>query len=104
MLRVGIIEVWHGFTDYNYLSLTHQLIPIIRLQVMMTITENDKMTNYIVKLQVKLVLNRFERGKWVQHFMVQWYIGEALLACFVVHLCGMALCFTLRFQGSKLTA
>ena len=33
---VVVIEVWHGFTDYNYLSLTHQLIPITRL-----LTSND---------------------------------------------------------------
>ena len=58
--RVVVIGFWHGFIDYNYLSLNHQLIPI-------TITEiassNDynyrKMTNYIVKFQVEVVMNWF---------------------------------------------
>ena len=58
---------------------------------MMTITENDKMTNYIVKLQIKLFLNQFERGKWVEHFTVQCYIGKALIVCFVVPSSGLCI-------------
>ena len=27
-IRVVVIEFWHGFIDYNYLSLNRQLIPI----------------------------------------------------------------------------
>ena len=26
--RVVVIEFWHGFMDYNYLSLNRQLLPI----------------------------------------------------------------------------
>ena len=58
---------------------------------MTTITENDKMTNYIVKLQIKLFLNQFERGKWVEHFTVQCYIGKALIVCFVVPSSGLCI-------------
>ena len=27
-VRVVVIEFWHGFVDYNYLSLNRQVIPI----------------------------------------------------------------------------
>ena len=49
------------------------------------------MTNYIVKLQIKLFLNQFERGKWVEHFTVQCYIGKALIVCFVVPSSGLCI-------------
>ena len=31
--RVVVIEFWHGFMDYNYLSLNRQLLPITTTKV-----------------------------------------------------------------------
>ena len=46
---VVVIEFWHGFVEYNYMSLNCQLIP---LQLLTVLTSNDynypKMTNHIV--------------------------------------------------------
>ena len=48
---VVVIEFWHGFVEYNYMSLNCQLIP---LQLLKFLTSNDynytKMTNHIVKV------------------------------------------------------
>ena len=66
----------------------------------MTITENDKMTNYIVKLQIKLFLNQFERDKWVEHFTVQCYTGKALIVCFVVPSSGLCINLVIAKQLS----
>lgn len=46
-VRIGnfptVIEFWHGFIDYKYLSLNCQLIPITITYVQLTITITEKL-------------------------------------------------------------
>ena len=49
--RVVVIEFWHGFMDYNYLSLNRQLLP---LQLPRLLTGNDCNYGKMTKLQITL--------------------------------------------------
>ena len=55
--RVVVIEFWHQFGDYNYLSLNRQLIPIT---ITMLLTSDDYNYRKITKLQIALLNYRPE--------------------------------------------
>ena len=61
--RVVVIEFWHGFIDYNCLSLDLQLISItcttakVAYEQWLQLQKNDKIT--LLQLQVKVVMNWF---------------------------------------------
>ena len=50
--RVVVIEFWHGYIDYNYLSLNRQLLLIAITKVTskysLKLQKNNRVTNYIV--------------------------------------------------------
>ena len=49
--RVVVIEFWHNFCDYNYLSLNRQLT----LQLSMLLMSNDYNYRKVTKLQITLL-------------------------------------------------
>ena len=50
--RDVVIKFWHGFIDYNYLSLNGQLIP---LQIPRLLASNDYNYRKMTKLQITLL-------------------------------------------------